>query len=107
VKKSDLEENLFNQILLYGIPVPEREYRFCERRWKFDFAWPNSKIAIEVEGAIFVDGRHSRGLGMIKDMDKYNRAALLNWKVFRFSGNHVKDGSAIVFIDGLFNQPNP
>ena len=37
---------------------PEREFRFCERRWRFDFAWPSHKVAVEIDGGIFIHGRH-------------------------------------------------
>lgn len=61
------------------------EYRFCERRWRFDYAVPGAKIAIELEGGIWMVGRHNRGKGYQADLDKYNRAVALGWSVFRFS----------------------
>lgn len=62
------------------------EYKFDEKRkWLFDFCHIDKKIAIEIEGAIFSNGRHSRGLGMMKDMEKYNTATINGWKVLRFT----------------------
>lgn len=67
-----------------GLPIPETEYRFCDaRKWRFDFAWPESRIALEVEGGVWTGGRHTRGSGFIKDMEKYNIAAMLGWRVLR------------------------
>lgn len=61
-----------------------KEYRFHPtRRWRFDYAIPNYKIAIEVEGGIWTQGRHTRPKGFLKDIEKYNSAALLGWKLFR------------------------
>ena len=58
--------------LSYGVIV---EYRFNpDRRWRFDFAWPDKKVAVEMEGGIWIKGRHNRGRGMINDMIKYNWA---------------------------------
>ena len=63
---------------------PETEWKFCEtRRWRFDFAWPDQKVALECEGGVWTGGRHSRGKGMIADMHKYNTATVLGWRVLR------------------------
>ena len=65
----------------------EAEYRFHPvRRFRFDFAIPDLKIAIEIEGGIFAKARlgHSSGLGIKKDMEKYNIAALMGWKILRY-----------------------
>ncbi len=65
-----------------GIPQPEAEHRFAPpRRWRFDFAWPESKVALEVQGGLFVQGRHSRGAALLKEHDKLNAAAALGWRV--------------------------
>ena len=67
-----------------GVPRPVPELVFAKpRKWRFDFSWPAHKLALEVEGGVFVSGRHSRGVGMLKDMEKYNRAACLGWRVLR------------------------
>ena len=63
------------------------EYRFHPvRRWRFDFAVPELMIAIEIEGGIFGKARlgHSTGSGIKKDMEKYNMATLMGWKVLRY-----------------------
>jgi hypothetical protein len=34
-----------------GLPVPIREHRFAPpRRWRFDYAWPAHRLALEIEG---------------------------------------------------------
>ncbi len=61
-----------------------KEYRFHPvRLWRFDRAIPELKIAVEIEGAVWVGGRHTRGSGFIDDCVKYNTAAALGWTVFR------------------------
>lgn len=62
----------------------EEEYKFCERKWRFDYANPRLKVAIEIEGGIWINGRHIRGRGYKNDMEKYNRAQILGWKVMRY-----------------------
>lgn len=64
----------------------QTEYRFHPtRKWRFDYADPENKIAVEIDGGAFIQGRHTRGLGFIKDQDKCNAAVVLGWRVFRYS----------------------
>lgn len=59
------------------------------RRWRFDFAIPKYKIAIEVEGAVWINGRHTRGSGFIKDIEKYNAATILGWRVLKYTKENM------------------
>lgn len=64
---------------------PETEFRFHpERKWRFDFAWPEQKVAVEVDGGVFSGGRHTRGMGFIRDCEKLNMACEMGWKVLRY-----------------------
>ena len=86
MKPKEQEPTLFIGLLKNaGLPLPEAEYRFCERKWWFDFAWPEKKVAVECEGGLYSGGRHVRGTGFLADMEKYNKAVLLGWKVLRYS----------------------
>lgn len=104
---SELEEMLVRQICELDrviIPIPCREYRFAvPRRWRFDFAWPESKLAVEIEGAVFANGRHTRGSGFTADCEKYNAAAMKGWKVLRFTREHIESGYALDTIIETFN----
>jgi very-short-patch-repair endonuclease len=72
-----------------------REHRFAApRKWKFDFAWPELMIAVEIEGGIWNEGRHTRGAGFAADVEKYNAAAMDGWRVLRYTSAMVADGSA-------------
>lgn len=83
----------------FGIPQPEAEFRFCqERLWKIDYAWPEIKLAFEIEGGIWKQGRHNRPASMIAEMDKYNRLACLGWRLLRCTPEQVKDGSIFATI---------
>lgn len=69
---------------------PETEYRFHpKRKWRFDFAFPEQKVAIEIEGGTFAKSRHTTGTGYEKDCEKYNTAILNGWRVFRFTGRMI------------------
>src|SRR3990172_5589563 len=79
----------------YGLPKPQSEYRFASpRRFRFDFAWPKRKIAVEIEGGIWTTGRHVRGKGYEADLVKYNLATMLGWRGFRYSTSMVDSGEA-------------
>lgn len=61
-----------------------KEFKFHPtRRWRFDYALPAHKIALEVEGGVWTGGRHTRPQGFLGDIEKYNTATLMGWRVFR------------------------
>ena len=67
-----------------GLKAPAMEVRFHPtRKWRFDFCWIMSKVALEVEGGVWTKGRHTRGSGFLKDVEKYNEAVRMGWKLFR------------------------
>jgi hypothetical protein len=66
-----------------GIEDPVCEFRFCpSRKWQMDFAWPERKIALEVNGGLWSGGRHTRG-SVLKDYEKLNAAHARGWRVFQ------------------------
>ena len=76
--------------LALRVPFPTCEFRFHpERRWRFDYAWPDDRIALEQEGGIWVRGRHTRGKGFMNDLAKYNCATALGWRIFRVTPNSL------------------
>jgi hypothetical protein len=70
----------------------EREYPFCapERGWRFDAAWPE-RVAVELHGGTWSQGRHVRGGGFRDDREKMNAATLLGWLVFEFTTDMLQD----------------
>lgn len=76
-----------------------REHRFHpRRRFRFDLAWPEAKLAVEVDGGGFIMGRHSRGLGIENDCEKNLLASSLGWRVLRCTPRQVKNGMAAKYI---------
>jgi hypothetical protein len=70
----------------YGLPVPEPEATFHpSRKWRFDFFFPSHKLAVEIEGGAWIQGRHNRAAGFIKDMEKYNAAAEMGIRILRYT----------------------
>lgn len=82
---SKLNEILFfSQLKSNGIKEPLKEYKFdSKRRWRFDYCFPDYKLAVEVEGGVWIQGRHNRASGFVKDIEKYNKATILGYKVIR------------------------
>lgn len=77
-------QNFLNLLDVSDLPRPVRELKFHSvKGWKFDFAWPDLMIALEVEGGIFIGGRHSGGVGMLQDFSKYNEAAIAGWRIVK------------------------
>ncbi len=77
------------------------EYKFHPtRRWRFDYLI-TPKVAVEIEGGIFARGRHTRGAGYEKDLEKYREATILGFSVYRFSTGEVLNGTAKTFLERL------
>lgn len=75
------------------------EYKFHNsRKWRFDFAIPDLHIAIEVEGGIFIYGRHNHAASMLKDFEKYNAAAIDGWKILKFTPRQLNESKTIETI---------
>lgn len=69
--------------------------------WRFDIAITLHLIAIELDGAVFTSGRHTRGLGFISDMDKMNAATVNGWRVLRFTHTHHKHSKIVEMVKGM------
>lgn len=89
--KAELFAQYWN-MLVHHIPAPESEYNFDKqlgRKHRFDFAFPNKLIAVEIDGNAWNvkgGGRHIQDA----DLEKYNIAASLGWRIFRFSPSMLK-----------------
>lgn len=90
--------------------VPRQKVMKSDRNpsWRFDFAWPEFKIAVEVEGLVCRElhdkdggshwvamGGHATMDGFRDDCEKYAWANFLGWAVLRFEQNQVGNGFAI------------
>lgn len=81
-----------------GGPTLTPEHRFHkERRWRFDYAIPAAKIAIELEGGIHKRKGHAGPKGYISDCRKYNAAVADGWELFRLASG-MMEGDDIPFV---------
>jgi very-short-patch-repair endonuclease len=74
-----------------SLPEPEREFRFHpNRKWRVDFAWPASMLAVEIEGMAYGGGRHQRREGFTRDAEKYRALVAAGWRLLRFTSDELK-----------------
>lgn len=105
VAESPLEAMLYLQFRALQVVLPEREYAFHPvRRWRFDFAWPELRLAVEVEGGVYSHGRHNRPQGFIGDTEKYNAAAEAGWTVLRYTGTAIRSGNAVEQVRTIIDE---
>lgn len=106
-RQHDYADDLWWYIQQAAIPQPKREYKFAlPRQFRFDFAWPDGMIALEVDGGRWMlgGGRHASD----EDYEKLNTAAKLGWRVLRVSSDMVrKDPLGVVdMLRGALGECN-
>jgi len=105
VSKKEAGKALLLEILGAKLPEPELELRFHpSRRWRFDYAWPDYRVALELEGGAWVRGRHTRGKGFLNDCEKYNSAVMLGWKLVRIPTDWVGTGYIVEVLQELLDK---
>ena len=99
-REKALAEQFVSLCPRFGVPAPEREFRFAlpEREWRVDFGWEKQCVALESEGGVWTQGRHTRGSGFIEDIDKYNSLASKGWRLFRVVPSQLCDVSTFRMI---------
>ena len=93
-KKAVLEQSFLRhwKLCYPTLPMPTMQHHFHpERKWRFDFAWIEWKLAVEIQGGSFVQGGHNRGAQQAKDYEKQREAVRLGWRVLPFNTLDMKD----------------
>lgn len=89
--KTDYPALIADALRSLGVEDVRQEYKFLhDRRFRFDVAIPSSKVAIEFEGGIWSNGRHTRGKGYANDAKKYNMATMHGWRLLRYTTEDTK-----------------
>jgi very-short-patch-repair endonuclease len=79
--------------------LAELERRFHPvRKWRFDLAWTEQRVAVECDGGIYSGGAHVRGMGVEDDAEKQSEACALGWRVLRVTRKMIDDGRAVSVI---------
>jgi hypothetical protein len=94
-KRSSLEKIFDRQLQLSGITEPyEIEYKFHpKRKWRLDYYFPRIKLAVEIQGGTWINGGHSRGVGVTADMEKKESLLLMGIWLYEIEGG--KNGRVI------------
>jgi very-short-patch-repair endonuclease len=72
------------------MPTPTPEFRFHPvRKFRWDWAWPEHRLALEVEGGVWSGGAHGRGTGIVRDMEKSTLAAEEGWRIIRVTPSNL------------------
>ena len=91
-----LEEMFALQCEQAGFPAPLREYAAVPgRRFRWDFAWPEQRVLVEINGGTYAHMGHSTGSGLARDYEKSNLAMLAGWRTFVFDRRMVEAGTAL------------
>ena len=81
------------------LPRPVPEYRFHDtRKFRLDFAWPEHRVGLEVDGAVWTGGAHGRGTGIVRDQEKTNLAAGLGWRILRVTPAKLCTEQTITYL---------
>lgn len=84
---------------IYGF-LQEYSIPGTSRKFKYDFADPNIKIAVELNGGIWRGkGAHNTPAALARDYEKINEAQRLGWKIFVFTGEQVQAGHAAQYLE--------
>jgi very-short-patch-repair endonuclease len=94
-----------------GLPGPTPEFKFHPvRKWRIDFAFVEQKLAVEINGGIWISGKSGRGgahslpSNIIRDMEKGNELSIMGWHLLQFTPAQVRNGEAISTIERYFNE---
>lgn len=101
--QSNIEAMLEADIAREKLPPAKRNYRaLADRKFEIDFAWPKYKLGCEVQGmAHRIKGRFQA------DIEKRALLLLDGWTILEVSGQTIRDGRAITWLQTLFKQEAP
>jgi hypothetical protein len=70
------------------------------KRYRLDFAHPDSRTGVEIQGGVYNRGRHVTGSGYERDCKKYNLAYTSGWTIFLLTSAMAKDSTWLSMIAG-------
>ena len=98
-KKAQQERTFLHNLITLRVPLPTPEFVFHPtRKWRLDYAWPAHKLALEVEGGVWSGGKHGRGSGIVKHMEKANGLACLGWRLLRVTPKELPSASTALLV---------
>jgi hypothetical protein len=85
-------------------PEPVCEYLFHPmRQWRFDLAWPQHWLAVEIQGGLFTQGAHVRPANLkAREYPKLNEAQILGWVVLLVLPEDITNGGLSALLERYF-----
>ena len=97
-ERSELETELERQLVDAGIFCRAEFHPMDGRNFRLDFAWPDIKCGVEVDGAVHrIKGRFKG------DLEKGALLLLAGWRVLHVGRDQIYDGRALTWIKELLN----
>ncbi len=105
---SGLEDLLLAQIRAVGLPEPARQAKLLpDRKFLWDFAWKDHRLAVEVQGGVFLPkSGHNTGTGITRDCEKLCLIVVEGWRCLLVTGAQVRSGAALTWIERLIGRPS-
>ena len=97
-KESAIEALFAQQIEAKGLPKPEREFKGAVpgRKFRLDFAYPDRRICVEVQGMV-----HRIKARFRADTERTSLLVVNGWRVLPVSGDDVRSGRAVQWLEIL------
>lgn len=89
----------------YDLPAPEFEVLAIPgRKFRADIYFAQAKVAVEVEGGVWTNGRHTRGSGFLRDAEKYNLYVQNGIRLLRYTPQQITKRETWEQIKAVINQ---
>jgi hypothetical protein len=108
LSKSQYERHVEWQLSAAGVPAWEKEFRFAleqGRQYRWDWAWPAEKVALELDGGRFLGRGGAAGAmskraplgyhGSVEDYRKRNLGNLLGWTILTYNPEQLRTGELV------------
>jgi very-short-patch-repair endonuclease len=98
---SDLEMRFVRAIVAAGLPEPELQHRVVvgSRRCRIDIAYPDLRIAMEIDGW----EHHRSRTAFDEDRARANDLVVAGWQVLRFTST-MSNAQAVASVAGALSQ---
>lgn len=105
-KRERIKKLFIQKMAANGYTCVSEYYFHAEREWRNDFYIEHNgkKLAIEVEGGIWSNGRHTRGSGFVNDMIKYNELTKYGIYLYRVEPSKLFNLSVLEDIQTILGK---
>lgn len=106
MSQSGLENNFEQYLKFHKITGYVKEWLFAAdwgKKWRSDFAFIPEKVAVEVQGGIYIQGRHLRPAGYLLECEKREAYLILGWKLYEIPGPWILKGNRRIWDERIKN----